>query len=365
MNQSRVPFVDLKIQHARIADAVAQGFEEVFAETSFILGPQVDRFEREFAGYCGVSDTVGVGNGTDAIELALRGLGVGSGDEVILPANTFVATAEAVVRVGADVVLCDVTPDYLIDPERVADVITERTRAVIGVNLYGQVAPFERLRDVVPDDVPLVEDAAQSQGATRFGARSGSVADVAATSFYPGKNLGAYGDGGAVMTDDAQVAARIRQIRNHGGVARYEHNLMGLNSRLDSLQAVVLSAKLSVLDLWNKERQQAADRYTDLLTGTGLELPAVAEGNEHVWHLFVVQTDDRAGLQAALDRAGVAHGIHYPAPVHQVPAFAHLGHSSHDFPVAEAAAGRILSLPIFPGITPEQQERVAAAVKDG
>ena len=365
MNQLRVPFVDLRIQHARIADVVAQGFEEVLAETSFILGPQVDRFEREFADYCGVSDSVGVGNGTDAIELALRGVGVGPGDEVVLPANTFVATAEAVARVGADVVLCDVTDDHLIDPEQVAGLVTERTRAVIGVDLYGQVAPFERLREVVPDGVVLIEDAAQSQGATRFGARSGSVADVAATSFYPGKNLGAYGDGGAVMTDDADVAARIRQLRNHGGVARYEHNFVGLNSRLDSLQAVVLSAKLAVLDLWNKERQQAADRYADLLTGTGLELPRVAEGNEHVWHLFVVQTDDRPELQAALDRAGVANGIHYPAPVHQVPAFAHLGHVAGDFPVVDKSAARILSLPIFPGITPEQQERVAAAIKEG
>ena len=363
MNQPPVPFVDLKIQHARVAEEVARGFEEVLAETSFILGPRVERFERELAAYCGVGDTVGVGNGTDAIELALSGVGIGRGDEVIVPANTFVATAEAVVRVGADVVLCDVTPDHLIDPDRARDAVTERTRAVIGVDLYGQIAPFERLRDAVPGDVRLVEDAAQSQGARRFGVRSGAVADVASTSFYPGKNLGAYGDGGAVMTADAGVADRVRRLRNHGGIARYEHALTGINSRLDSLQAVVLSAKLAELDLWNKERQAAADRYRSLLADTGLELPEVADGNEHVWHLYVVQTDDRPGLQAALDRAGVAHGVHYPAPVHLLPAFAHLGHGLGDFPVAERAAGRILSLPIFPGITAEQQERVAAAAR--
>lgn len=363
MDHQAVPFVDLKLQHARIAATVAEGFEEVLATTSFVLGPQVDRFEREYADFCGVSDCVGVGNGTDAIELALRGVGVGAGDEVILPANTFVATAEAVARVGADVVLCDVTDDHLIDPVSAAARLTERTRAVIGVDLYGQIAPFEKLREVMPDGVLLVEDAAQSQGATRFGRRSGSVADVAATSFYPGKNLGAYGDAGGVMTDDPEVAARIRQIRNHGGTARYEHNLMGVNSRLDSLQAVVLSTKLAVLEVWNKERQDAADLYADLLAGTGLTLPEVTEGNEHVWHLYVVQSDDRRALQAALDRAGVAHGIHYPAPVHRVPAFAHLGRTKGEFPVTDRAAGRILSLPIFPGITPEQQELVAAAVK--
>lgn len=363
MNHQAVPFVDLKLQHARIAAAVAEGFEEVLATTSFVLGPQVDRFERQYADFCGVGDCVGVGNGTDAIELALRGVGVGAGDEVILPANTFVATAEAVARVGAEVVLCDVTDDYLIDPASAAGRLTERTRAVIGVDLYGQIAPFEKLRDVMPEGVLLVEDAAQSQGATRFGQRSGSVADVAATSFYPGKNLGAYGDAGGVMTDDPEVAARIRQIRNHGGTARYEHHLMGVNSRLDSLQAVVLSTKLAVLEVWNKERQDAADLYADLLAGTGLTLPEVTAGNEHVWHLYVVQSEDRAALQTALDRAGVAHGIHYPAPVHRVPAFAHLGCAEGDFPVTDRAAARILSLPIFPGITPEQQELVAAAVK--
>ena len=363
MNQSSVPFVDLTIQNARVADVVAEGFAEVLDTTSFVLGPHVERFERDYADFCGVAECVGVGNGTDAIELALRAVGVGADDEVVVPANTFVATAEAVARVGARVVLADVTADHLIDPTSVAQQLTGRTRAVIGVDLYGQIAPFEDLRAVVPEDVVLVEDAAQSQGASRWGVRSGAVADVASTSFYPGKNLGAYGDAGAVLTPDQEAADLLRELRNHGGRRRYEHRVVGMNSRLDSLQAVVLSAKLAQLDGWNKERQAAAALYADLLVGTGLELPTTAPGNEHVWHLYVVEAEDRPAVQEALDRAGVAHGLHYPAPVHFLEAFADLGYGPGDFPVAERAAGRILSLPMFPGITPEQQERVAAAVR--
>ena len=226
--------------------------------------------------YCGTTEAVGVGNGTDAVELALRAAGIGPGDEVVLPANTFVATAEAVARAGAEIVLADVTDDdLLLDPASVAERLTARTRAVVGVHLYGQLAPIERLRELVGEQVLLVEDAAQSQGARRLGRRSGSVGDIAATSFYPGKNLGAYGDAGAVTTSSPELAERLRALRNHGGVRRYEHEVLGVNSRLDSLQAVVLSAKLARLDAWNDERRAAADRYAELLGDVGR--PAAAD----------------------------------------------------------------------------------------
>ncbi|AWB91433.1 DegT/DnrJ/EryC1/StrS family aminotransferase [Aeromicrobium chenweiae] len=364
MNDTDIPLVDLRLAHRRVADDVAIGFARVLEAASYVLGPEVTAFEEAFAAYCGVDHCLGVGNGTDAVELALRGCGIGPGDEVIIPANTFVATAEAVVRTGATVALADVTADHLIDPLSVAARLTPATRAVIGVHLYGQMAPMEQLRSVVGQDVALIEDAAQSQGARRFGHRSGSIGDAAATSFYPGKNLGAYGDAGAVTTASATIADYLRAVRNHGGTHKYEHLEIGVNSRLDSLQAVVLSTKLAVLDDWNDERRAAAQRYDGLLSDIeGLQLPTVAEGNEHVWHLYVIQSDERDELVSALNGAGIGAGIHYPRPIHLLPAFEHLGHRRGDFPVTEAAAERILSLPLFPGITAEQQTRVAEAVR--
>jgi dTDP-4-amino-4,6-dideoxygalactose transaminase len=252
-----IPLVDLRSQSAEIADEVAAGFAAVMAKTAFIGGPDVEAFEREFAAYCEAAHCVGVASGTDAIELMLLGLGIGRGDEVILPANTFIATAEAVVRAGADVVLVDCDDEHLlIDPDRVASLVGPRTRAVIGVDLYGQIAPFDALADALAShDVALLEDAAQSQGATRRGRPIGTGVHAAATSFYPGKNLGAYGDAGAVLTDDGDLADRIRAISRHGGLRRYEHRYVGFNSRLDTLQAVVLRAKLRRLDEWNEARR--------------------------------------------------------------------------------------------------------------
>lgn len=365
MTHAPIPLVDLRLAHRRVADDVRAGFDAVLESASFVLGPAVSAFEAEYAKYSEVNHCVGVGNGTDAIELALRGCSIGPGDEVVIPANTFVATAEAVVRTGATVVLADITPDHLIDPSSVAERLTPMTRAVIGVHLYGQMAPMEALRSVVGPDIALIEDGAQSQGARRWGRRSGSIGDAAATSFYPGKNLGAFGDAGAVTTNSAAVANHLAALRNHGGVNKYEHRQIGVNSRLDSLQAVVLSAKLAVLDNWNDERRDAAARYDALLADVaGLTLPTVADGNEHVWHLYVVQADDRDALVADLNQAGIGAGIHYPCPVHLLPAFAGLGHRQGDFPVTEAAAARILSLPIFPGITADQQSRVAEVARD-
>ncbi len=361
MSDETVPLLDLALQHAEIAEEVRAGFERVLASGSYILGPEVERFEREFALYCGVGHVLGVGNGTDALELSLRAAGVGPGDEVIVPANTFVATAEAVLRAGAELRLVDCDENHLIDPIAAADAVTRRTRAIVGVHLYGQAAPMEELRAAVGPEVVLVEDAAQAQGARRFGVRAGALGDVAGTSFYPGKNLGAYGDGGAVITASAHIAERVRALRNHGGVRRYEHEYVGTNSRLDGLQGVVLSAKLARLDGWNEQRRAAARFYDEALAGDdGVIVPRTVAGNEHVHHLYVVRVPRRNEVAERLAAHGIGASIHYPLPVHRQPAFAFLGHADGAFPVAERLAGEILSLPIYPGITTDQQERVAA-----
>lgn len=367
-----VPFVDLGWQHAEIAGEVEAGWGPVLATSAFIDGPDVAAFEHEFAEFSGRRRCVGVANGTDAIELGLRAQGIGRGDEVILPANTFIATAEAVDRAGATPVLVDCDDRHLlIDPNLVAEGLTDRTRAVIGVHLYGQIAPMERLAEVVSahnsatgSRVVLFEDAAQAQGAQRDGRGIGSWG-CAATSFYPGKNLGAYGDGGAVLTDSDDLAESVRAIRNHGSSRRYYHDVKGVNSRLDTLQAVVLRAKLARLERWNALRCEAADRYRWLLGEVdGLELPQVMDANVAVWHLYVVQVRERDSVMDRLRAAGVGVAIHYPVPVHLHPAFADLGHGEGDFPVSEAAAKRIMSIPMFPGITADQQERVAHALAD-
>lgn len=358
-----VPFVDLDHQNQAVLPEVLDAFAEVCRDGSFVLGPAVSRFEAEYAAFCQVEHCVGVGNGTDAIELALRAVGIGPGDEVIVPANTFVATAEAVVRAGADLVLADCGPDYLIDPLSVDRRLTSRTRAVVGVDLYGQVAPFDELRAVVGPHGLLVEDAAQAQGADRFGRPAGSFGTVAATSFYPGKNLGAFGDAGAVTTDSGAAAEAVRALRNHGGTERYQHLCIGTNSRLDSLQARVLSIKLARLEAWNAERALAADVYDQLLADVPCVVtPDVRDGNSHVWHLYVVRVPERDRVAAALAEEGIGTGRHYPAPVHLLPAFRHLGLGPGTAPRAEAYAEEILSLPMYPGITVEQQVAVVDAL---
>lgn len=362
-----VPLVDLAVQRERVADDVRRGVDRVLARTSFVLGPEVEAFEAAYAQFCGVEHCVGVGNGTDAIELALRAAGVRPGDEVITAANTFVATAEAIVRTGATLVLADCDENFLLDPAAALAAITNRTRAIVPVHLYGQMAPMEQYATASDAGIRLIEDAAQSQGAVRHGRRSGAVGVAAATSFYPGKNLGAYGDAGAVTTDDTEVADRIRALRNHGGVRRYEHLEIGLNSRLDEIQAVVLAAKLQQLTEWNDERRVAAERYGDMLKDVDdVVVPHVLPGNQHVWHLYVVRVPGRDEVLARLTAAGVGAAVHYPAPVHLLPAFADRARSQDwgrgRFPTAERLAGQILSLPIYPGITADQQERVVAVL---
>jgi dTDP-4-amino-4,6-dideoxygalactose transaminase len=356
------PFVDLRAAHAEVADEVRSGLDRVMATTAFVQGPDVAAFEEEFARFSGVEHCVGVANGTDALELALRAAEVRAGDEVVLPANTFVATAEAVVRVGARPVLIDVDPRFLLmDPELLHRVIGPRTRAIVPVHLYGQLAPMRGLDEF---GIPVIEDAAQSQGATQHGRTLFGL--LAATSFYPGKNIGAYGDAGAVLTDSAELARAVRLLGAHGSEVKYRHETLGFNSRLDTMQAVVLRAKLRRLAAWNEHRRAAAARYADLLADLAtVMLPEAADGNEHVWHLYVVRVTgrDRDTVLAALREQGVPAQIHYPVPVHLQPAFADLGYGPGDFPVTEAAAEQIISLPLHPHITPDQQEQVAEALR--
>lgn len=354
----KVPFVDLAAQHAEIADEVRPGMEAVFAATAFVGGQAVTDFEAAYALHAGVDHCVGVANGTDAVELALRAVGVTPGSEVIIPANTFIATAEAVSRIGAVPVPVDVDEVHLlIDPVAVAGAITDRTAAVVAVHLFGQLAPLDDLAEIcAAADVALVEDAAQSQGARWRGRDLGGLPRVAATSFYPGKNLGAAGDAGAVTTSDPAIEAAVRLLANHGSATRYAHDVIGMNSRLDTLQAVYLNAKLGRLDKWNDLRSRAAGRYGELLADVaGLTLPGAITPESHVWHLYVVQVDERDRVLGELGRAGVGAGIHYPTPVHLTEAYRHLGLGEGTAPIAEAAAGRILSLPMFPHLTEGQQ----------
>ena len=357
----KIPLVDLGSQHQEVADEVRAGLDEVFAATSFVGGPAVAEFEKAYADAIGVAHCVGVANGTDALELALRVAGVGPGDDVVLPANTFIATAEAVSRIGALPVLADVDPTYLlIDPESVARVVGPRTKAIVPVHLFGQTAPVERLVEIAEScGAVIVEDAAQSQGATRFGRPAGGLGLVAGTSFYPGKNLGAAGDAGAVLTNDAELADRVRTVAAHGSARKYVHEAIGMNSRLDTVQAVVLSAKLRRLATWNDMRRTAANRYEERLADVSeVLLPATADGNVDVWHLYVIRVRDRDRVLADLHAAGIGAGIHYPTPVHLTGAYQHLGFRRGSFPIAEMAADEILSLPLFPHISARQQDYV-------
>ncbi|GGR51482.1 glutamine--scyllo-inositol aminotransferase [Actinoplanes ianthinogenes] len=362
-----IPLVDLQAAHAEVAEEVDAGFKRVLATTGFIGGGEVAAFEREFADFSGAAHCVGVANGTDAVELALRAAGVGPGDEVVVPANTFVGTVEPVARIGARVVMADMDPDtYLVDVDKMLAAVGPKTKAVVPVHLYGQLADAPRLRaELAGSGVAVVEDAAQCQGALRHG-RGAGADGIAATSFYPGKNLGAYGDAGAVITPDQDQAIFVRTLGAHGGLQKYIHEIVGMNSRLDALQAVVLRAKLARLGAWNTLRRAAADRYHELLADLDVVRPVTLEGNEHVWHLYVVRIpggpERRDAVLARLHESGVGAGIHYPYPLHLTPAFADPKYPAGSFPHAEKAAGEILSLPLYPQITVDQQEKTVAAL---
>lgn len=363
---NKVPFLDLAAQQAEVADEVLPVWRRQLESAAFVGGSEVAAFEHEYAAYIGVGHVVGVSNGTDALELAYRAVGVGPGDEVLMPANTFIATAEAASRIGATPVFVDVDEDHLlIDPEAVEAAITDRTRAIVPVHLFGQTAPVELIAQIAAKhDLAIVEDAAQSQGASSVSGRAGAFGPIAATSFYPGKNLGAAGDGGAVLTDDPAMAAFVRNVAAHGSSVKWIHDRIGINARLDAVQAAVLRAKLRRLDGWNSARRVAAARYADLLADVpGVRIPKVRPGNEDVWHLYVVQVEDRDRVLAELAAMGIGAGIHYPHALHLTPAYQHLGYQRGQLPAAEAAADRVLSLPMFPHLTEQQQERVTEALR--
>lgn len=363
--RTAVPFLDLAPSHAPIREALLAGVAALIDSGRFANGPAVAEFERAWAAYCGRRACVGVANGLDGLRLSLQALGIEPGDEVVVPAQTFVATWEAVVQAGGVPVPADIAEgDYCLDPDAAAAAIGRRTRFLMPVDLFGQVADTRALRALADrHGLALVEDACQAHGATRDGAAAGALADAAVFSHYPGKNLGAMGDAGTVVTDDDALDRRLRLLREHGQAEKYRHDAIGWTSRLDTLQALVLLHKLPLLDEWNEGRRRAAAAYHDALDGVGdIGLPPVAPGSEHVWHLFVVRTADPAGLAAHLAESGVGSGRHYPQPPHLTAAFRSLGHREGAFPVAERLARECLSLPIFPGITDEQVEGVVDAV---
>ncbi len=363
-----VPFVDLQAQYRSIKAEADAAVQRVISSSAFILGREVEAFERAFAEYVGAEECVGVSNGTAAIQLALLACGVGAGCEVIVPANTFFATAEAVSTAGATPVFVDCDPvTYNIDASKIDEVVSERTRAVIPVHLYGQPADLDAVFEVAErHNLLVIEDAAQAHGAKYKGRRVGSLARAGCFSFYPGKNLGAYGEGGAVVTNDAQVARRLRMLRDHGSEQKYRHELIGYNMRLEGIQGAVLGVKLKYLDEWNGLRRQHAARYRELLAplAGSFVLPREADYAEHVYHLFVIQTAARDQLQRYLSAAGVQTGIHYPVPVHLQPAYAALGHREGDFPRAESQSRSVLSLPMFAELTEQQLGYVADALSD-
>jgi dTDP-4-amino-4,6-dideoxygalactose transaminase len=365
-----VPFVDLQAQYRAIKAEVDAAVQRVLDTSAFILGREVEAFERDFADYVGARECVGVSNGTAALHLALMACGVGAGQEVIVPANTFFATAEAVSAAGATPVFADCDPvTYNLDPAKLEAAVTERTRAVIPVHLYGQPADLDAVDEVAKrHDLIVIEDAAQAHGARYRGRRVGALARAGCFSFYPGKNLGAYGEGGAVTTDDPEVARRVRLLRDHGSERKYHHEVVGYNLRLEGIQGAVLSVKLKHLDGWNELRRRHAARYRELLgpleEAGALSLPREAAYAEHVYHLFVVQTSARDALQRFLAAANVHTGIHYPVPAHLQPAYAALGHKEGDFPESERQARRVLSLPMFAELTERQLRYVAHAVED-
>ena len=358
---SFVPLVDLKTQYATIEAEVRAAMDEVLDSAQFINGPAVADFERRFAASCGAGFAVGVGNGTDALTLALKALGVGPGDEVITTANTFIATAEAVVAVGAAPVFVDVDPAHFnMTPEGLSAAITPRTKAAIPVHLYGQPAPMAEIMSVARQrSIKVIEDAAQAHGAEYNGKRVGSWGDAATFSFYPAKNLGACGDGGAVVTNDEQLAVTVRMLRNHGRTDKYLHEYVGVNSRLDTLQAAILGVKLTRLEEWNRMRRTVAAKYDAALGEfAGLTLPAEMPGGKHVYHLYVIRTDRRDELRQYLSENGIGVGIHYPIPLHLQPALQFLGYGPGRLPRAEQLADSILSIPMYPEMQDAQLVRV-------
>lgn len=356
-----IPLIDLKTQYLEIAKEIEEATVQVLQSTQFILGDKVKAFEQEFAAFCGARYCVGVANGTDAIQLACRALGIGPGDEVIIPANTFVATLIGAHQAGARAVLVDCgETDFLINSELIEAAITQRTKAIIPVHLYGQCANMNAISTIArKHNLSIIEDAAQAHGASCHGQRAGAIGAIGCFSFYPGKNLGAYGDGGGCTTDSTLHFEKLNLLRNLGSVRKYHHDVFGINSRLDTIQAAILRVKLKRLSKWNELRREHAAYYSKQLSNVpNVIIPQLREGYDHVFHLYVVRVPDRDRVLSHLHRLGIGAGVHYPIPPHLSPAFAHLGYKRGSFPVAEKLAGEVLSLPLYPELTRAQMNFV-------
>ncbi|MGH1366134.1 MAG: DegT/DnrJ/EryC1/StrS family aminotransferase [Calditrichia bacterium] len=361
----RVPFVDLHAQYLSIQEKIDAAIADTISQTAFIKGPYVKQFEERFADYIGVRYCVGCANGTDSMEILLRAYGIGPGDEVIVPANSWISTSEVVSTAGAKPVFVDVDPIYYtIDPEKISAAITANTKAIIPVHLYGLPADMDQIMEIAGKHrLIVIEDCAQAHGAEYRGKRVGTIGHAASFSFYPGKNLGAYGDAGGLVTNDEAIARQCRIIGNHGQLQKHHHQIEGRNSRLDGMQAAILNVKLDYLEEWTEARRRAASKYLRLLKDTFLQLPQAPAYSRHVYHLFVVQTDNRETVQQRLNAKGVASAIHYPTALPMLPAYEFLGCAEADFPVAVTAAEQILSLPMFAELTDAQIEYVCSILQ--
>ena len=362
----KVPFVDLKPQFREIEHEVLPMVREAMENADFIGGPQVTGFEAEFGAFCNSKYCVGVNSGTDALRFALIAAGVGPGDEVVTVPHTFIATTEAISQVGARPVFVDIELEtYNMDASKIAGAITPRTRAIVPVHIYGQTADMDPILEIAhKNNLVVIEDACQAHGALYKGKRAGSMGMAGCFSFYPGKNLGAYGEAGAVVTQSEDVANKIRMIRDHGQTQKYYHDMEGYNGRLDAIQAGVLRIKLRRLEAWSQSRRRNAACYNELLSRIkGVTVPVEPDGCRHVYHLYVILVDDRDALQKYLGEKGVGTGLHYPVPLHLQKAYANRGHKEGDFPVTESVAGRVLSLSMFPELAKEQIEYVADCIR--
>ena len=361
----KVPFVDLKAQYLSLKTEFDAAILDVVANTAFVSGRYAAKFESEFAQYIGTQHCVAVANGTDAIEIALQALAIGAGDEVIVPANTFFATAEAVANVGATVVFVDCEPNfYNIDVAKIEEKITPRSKAIIPVHLYGLPAEMDAVMQIArKHGLKVIEDCAQAHGAKYKGQTVGTFGDVATFSFYPGKNLGAYGDAGAIVTNDSEIAERCRLIANHGQPSKYHHTLIGRNSRMDGIQAAVLSVKLRHLDKWLDARRANAARYNELLADTGIALPETPEHSTHTFHLYVIRVKNRDAVAAKLNEVGIDTGLHYPTALPFLEAYSDKNYQPSDFPVAHSQMGDLLSLPMYAELTDEMIEYVCENLK--
>jgi len=360
----RIPFVDLLAQYESIRTEVDNAISRVIAESAYIGGRFVKAFEEEFAEFLGTQYCVGCANGTDSLEILLKALEIGAGDEVIVPANSWISTSESVTSVGATPVFVDCNPHYYtIDVEKIEEKISNRTKAIIPVHLYGLPAEMDTVMAIaVQYGLKVIEDCAQAHGATYRGRTVGTIGDAGSFSFYPGKNLGAYGDAGCMVTNDPELATRIRMIANHGRLRKGDHMVEGRNSRLDGLQAAILSAKLPYLHRWTELRRSHAATYDRLLADYDILVPQAPEYSYHVYHLYVIQLSQRDYVRDKLAASGIETGIHYPTPLPLLNAYARMGYSRNDFPVVSTASERILSLPMFAELTVQQLEHVASTV---